>query len=337
MAQGALRSRPEESIMHPTLTRPVLILMLCAPLVLAFAACGSGTTSSAANATAAVPAAPLIATDALGRTITIPAAPPQRIISLEPSNSEILAALNVASRVIGVDVYTDYPAEMAAKPRVTDNVGTVNVEQIVSLRPDLVLDYSTFHPDADRQLTQTGIEVVAMPAPNLEQTLTEIRLVGQLVYAYRTADALASSLQQRIDTVKRKAAAAQPVTVYMEADYCCTTGRPYAFGGGSFGDGLIRAAGGTNIFAADTGNGGFPQVSDEAVIAANPQVIILTEDPRYGGDPQTVANRPGWSAIAAVQHHRVYAIDTALIARTGPRIVDGLEQLARDLHPELFS
>lgn len=320
--------------------RQSLVALIIALLVtVLLTGCGSGTPRVGAGTPASAPAptSPLLARDALGQTIIIPATAPQRIISLAPSNSEILAAVKVDPRVIGVDAFTDYPAAMAAKPKVTSDTGQVNVEQIISLTPDLVLDYSTFHADADHQLTQSGIPVIVIPSPDLEQTLLEIRLIGQLVHAYPPADALASSLQARIDTLKRKAATTQPVSVYMEADDCCPSGNPFAFGGGSFGDEMIRDAGGTNVFGTDTQNGGYPQVSDEVVIAANPHVIILTEDPQYGGDPQMALTRPGWSSIDAVKNHRVYAIVTVLISRPGPRIVDGLEQLAKDLHPELFS
>lgn len=318
--------------------RPCLALLSLILLVpLALAACGSGSGGPSASATATEPTTPLIATDALGRPITIPASAPQRIISLEPSNSEILGALTVSARVIGVDNYTDYPADMAAKPKVTDNYGSANVEQIVALKPDLVLDYGEFHPDADHQLAAASLDVVALPTPaTLDQTLLEIRLVGQLVHAYDAATALTTSLQHRIDAVKSKVATAPKVNTYLESDYS-TPGKPYVFGGGSFGDELIRDAGGTNVFGSNTEGGGYPQVSDEAVIAANPQAIVLTEDPSYGGNPQAVYSRPGWSAIAAVQNHRVFAIDGALVGRTGPRLVDGLEALAKDLHPELFS
>ncbi len=248
------------------------------------------------------------------------------------------------ARVIAVDYYTDYPADMAAKPKVTDTTPAANVEQILTLKPDLVLDYGTFYQSADKQLIQAGVDVVALPTPvslasapaGQVDVLTEIRLVGQLVHAYPTAVAVASSLQTRIDTVKQKVASAAKVTTYMESDYSIP-GKPYVFGGGSFGDELIRDAGGTNIFGNNTENGGYPQVSDEAVIAANPQVIVLTEDPSYGGDPQAVSSRTGWSAIAAVQNHKVFGIDGALIGRPGPRLVDGLETLAKDLHPTLFS
>jgi iron complex transport system substrate-binding protein len=315
-------------------TPAVVLLVVCAAL---FALAGCGATSTSVGVTPTVPTAPVIATDGVGRPIVIPTSAPQKIISLEPSNSEILAALGVAARVIGVDNYTDYPADMATKTHVTDNYGQPNLEQIVAMQPDLVLDYQGFHADADKQLAQTGIDVVVVPTPSsLEQLLTEIRLVGQLVHTYDTANALANRLQRRIDTVRQKVASAAHSTVYMESDYS-TPGKPYAFGGGGFGDEMIRYAGGANVFGSSGGGDGTLATSDEAVIAANPQIIVLTEDPKYGGDPQAVYGRQGWSAIAAVQGHKVYAIDGALIGRPGPRIVDGLEQLAKDIHPELFS
>jgi len=314
---------------------PALFVLLAASALLALGGCGSGTNAS--TATPAAPSAPLLEKDADGRAIVIPAAAPQRIISLTPSNSEILAALGVGARVIGVDDGTDYPADFAAKAKVTDGGAfKANVEQIVALRPDLVLNTGQFWGDADQQLAQAGIAVVDLPAPDLEGTLKEIRLVGQLVHAYPAADALATSMQRRIDAVKRKAADATKVGVYMEADYS-TPGKPFTFGGGSFGDELITDAGGTNVFHGNTANGGYPQVGDESVIAANPQVIVLSEDPQFGSKPEQVYTRTGYATIDAVKNHRVYAISPDISQRPGPRIVDGLEQLAKDLHPELFA
>jgi iron complex transport system substrate-binding protein len=327
-----LKAQPRRQSSFAT---PVVVLLVTVAALLALAGCGAS--STAVGATPTVPAAPVIATDGVGRPIVIPASAPQKIVSLEPSNSEILAALGVAPRVIGVDNYTDYPADMAAKTPVTDNYGQPNLEQIVALQPDLVLDYQGFHADADKQLAQAGIDVVVVPTPaGLEQLLTEIRLVGQLVHAYDTADALANRLQGRIDAVRQKVAGAAHSTVYMESDYS-TPGKPYAFGGGGFGDEMIRYAGGANVFGASGGGDGTLATSDEAVIAANPEVIVLTEDPKYGGEPQTVYGRQGWSAIAAVQGHKVYANHTPNNAPPRPPHLDGLEQLAKDIHPGLFS
>ncbi len=291
---------------------------------------GCGSTSSGAGTTEK----PLIAQDANGTTIVIPATAPQRIVSLGATDSEILGALGLDARVVGVDFYTDYPASLAAKTKVTDSNGKANIEQIIALHPDLVLSFGGETAQTDQQLMQNNLTVVDLSAGGLNESLTEIRLVGQLTHAQSTANSLVNGLQQRINAVTQKVATAPKVTVYMEVGY--TPPPPYAFGGGSFGDNLITAAGGTNIFAGDTSGGGYPQVSEEAIIKDNPQVIILTEDPQYGGDPAKVAQRPGWSQVAAVQNHRIYAINPDLAERPGPRMVDALEQLAKDLHPELF-
>lgn len=298
-------------------------------LMLGLAACGS--TSTAASVSA--PEKPVMAQDANGTSIVLPASAPQRIISLAPTSSEVLAALHLESKVLGVDSFTDYPSTMAAKPKVTDANGSPNVEQIVALHPDLVVEYGGFK-QSDQKLLQAHVTLYDLPITNLATAVTEIRLMGQLTRTEPAANTLADSMQAKIDSIRQKAASAARHSVYMEVGY--TPSPPYAFGGGSFGNDMIVDAGGSNIFASDTSGGGFPAVSDESIIKDNPQVIVLTEDPHYGGDPATVATRPGWASIAAVTNHHVYAIDPNLVERPGPRVVDGLQQLAHDLHPELF-
>lgn len=306
-----------------------LLALTCALLL---AACGS--TSGTGGTTGST--TPLLKTDANGAAITIPATAPQRIVSLTAGNSEMLAAIGVGSRVVAVDSTTNYPADLAGKPKVSDPAtGAVNVEQVVALRPDLVLSWNHFSGDADQKLVQAGVTVVDLPAADLSGTLTEIRLVGQLTHAEAAANTLVDGLRKRIDTVKSKVASAAPLSVYMEVGY--SPAPPYAFGAGSFGDEVITLAGGANIFGAETSGGGYPAVSDERIIAANPAVIILTEDPAYGGDPQLVGKRPGWANLAAVKNGTVYAISPDPIQRPGPRLVDALEQVAKLLHPEAFS
>lgn len=293
------------------------------------AACGTLSTTSVQT-----PEKPLIQTDLNGTQIAIPDKAPERIVSLTPTASEVLAALNLDSKVVGVDAFTDYPASMAAKTKVTDQNGTPNVEQIVGLKPDLVFSYSGTKA-SEQQLLQAGVKVVDLPITDLDEALTEIRLAGQITKTESAANTLAASMQQQIDAVKSKVATAAHPSVYMEIGY--SPAPPYAFGGGSFGDELIIDAGGTDIFHSDTDNGGYPAVSDESIIAAKPDVIVLTEPVDFGGDPTKVASRPGWSTIPAVQSNHIYTIDPNLIQRPGPRIVQGLQQLAKDLHPELFS
>lgn len=308
----------------------ILSAQLAGALLLTFALSACGATS----ATTSVPERPLLAKDANGTTIVIPKTAPQRIISLTPVDSEILGALHAESRVAGVDYYTDYPADMAAKTKITDVNSAANIEQIIALKPDLVLSYghetNSSISHADTQLIAAHITVYDLPAEDLEGSITEIRLIGQLIHSESAANALADSMQSSVNAIKAKVAGASKPTVYMELYY--GSGPTYVFGGGSFGDELITDAGGVNVFHSDTTGGGYPAVNNEAIIAANPQVIILAD----GDTAAQVAQRAGWSAIAAVKSGQIFTIDPNLTQRPGPRIIQGMEDIAKDLHPDLF-
>jgi iron complex transport system substrate-binding protein len=309
---------------------PGMRFALCGALAL-LALSGCGSTSASATG----PEQPLIAKDANNTPIVIPIQAPRRIVSLTPGDSEILAAVGVTARVIAVDYYTNFPPAMAAKPRISDGQSLhVEVEKIISLSPDLVLSYGGETAQDDQTLIAAHIQVVDLPLSNLAGTLTEMRLVGQLVHGETSANTLVDALQKRITTVEQRVAAEPPVTTYMESDDTDPT-HPYVVGGGTFDDDLIKDAGGSNIFESNASNQGFPQVSAEAIIAANPQVILLTEDPQYGGNPALVYQRKGWSVMSAVQNHRVFLLDSDSVQRPGPRLIDTLEQIASLLHPNL--
>ncbi len=305
-----------------------LIAALLTALTL-LAACSSQSAPSNNSTTSNTP---LITKDANGTAIVIPAQKPMRIVSLGATDSEILGAIVNPDRVVGVDYYTDYPTTLTSKTKVSDVNGNYNVEAIIGLQPDLVLSFGGETATTDKQLEQSNINVVDLPAGDITESLLEIRLVGQLTHDTTKADALVSSMQQTITTVKSEVANLPKKTVYMEVDYS-TPGKPYVFGQGSFGDQLIAIANGINIFGGNSSGGGYPQVTDEAVIAQNPQVIILTEDPNYGGNPSLVYTRQGWGNVAAVQNKSVYSIPSDLMQRPGPRIVLGLEMLAHDMYP----
>jgi iron complex transport system substrate-binding protein len=309
-----------------------LALVAIATALLGLAACGGG------SASATGPEKPLIAHDAIGSTIAIPAKAPQRIITETPADSEILATLGADSRVVAVDYYTDTPADLASKPKITDGQSfNLNVEAIAGDKPDLVLGYGGYFASDEKKLQALGIQVLDLPlVATVEAGVTELRLVGQVVHADAKAQQVASALTKRLDAVTRRTAGAQHVTVYMEDG--TYNGQFATFGEGSYGDELIRLAGGTNVFANDGDSAGYPNVSAETIIHDNPQVIVLAEGVQFGGDPKTVATRPGWSTIAAVQTSRVYAVDTNDFSRPdAPRMVTALEELAKLLHPELFT
>ena len=306
-------------------------LLFLLPFLVLLAACGGSTTGT----TSAPTPTPTVTLDAYGTPIAFPTTAPQRIVSLTPNISEMLGALNLDSRVVGIDNYTNYPADLTTKPKVSDANGKYNVEQIVALKPDLVLSYGQDTKLYDSQLTNLNLHVVDLPSGNLTLTLSEILTVGRLTFTQDAATKLVNSLQQQINTIKTKVAGTTAPKVMIEADDS-TPGKPYVFGGGSFGDELLQDANAVDIFHANTSGGGFPQVTDEAVISANPQYIILTEDPMYGGNVNAVYSRPNWGSIAALKQHQVYRINPNIIGRPGPRLVEGLQCLAQIIHPDKF-
>ena len=171
---------------------------------------------------------------------------------------------------------------------------------------------------------------------NFSQLLPQIQLIGRITHTQEAATALTTQLQQQIEAIEAKVAGTTAETVLLEVDDS-TAGKPYVFGGGSFGDELLQDAKGGNIFHGNTTNGGYPQVTDEVVIAANPQYIILTEDPLYGGKADAVYKRPNWGGIEAVKRRQVYHLNSDILQRPGPRLVEGLRCVAQVLHKEKFT
>jgi len=307
----------------------LLLLLSCFVLL---TACGQNTSPAAGPQLVATPT---VARDAYGTPIVFPTTPPQRIISLLPNTSEILGALQLQGRVVAVDYYTTYPADLASLPKVSGSNGKYNIEQIVALKPDLVLSYGGETKEYDQQLENLGLHLVDLPLSNLSQTLQEILLVGRMTSTENTARTLVNQLQQRIEQIKAAVAGTTAPKVLLEVDDSAP-GKPYVFGGGSFGDELLQDANGVNIFHDNSSNGGYPQVTDEAIISANPQFVILTEDPAFGGNPALVYKRPNWNGIAALTLHQVYRINVNIIQHPSQRLVDGLRCLAQIIHPDKF-
>lgn len=324
-------------------------------LLLALAACGqpAAPQPTAAPAEApqptAAPAEPTVAlaeptvapeeaavevTDSAGRTVSV-AAPPARIVSLAPSTTEILFALGVGPQVVAVDDFSNFPAEEVDQLPKIGSFGTINAEQIVALEPDLVLAAGTTAPEIVQQLSDLGLTVVVAGAPEatVESIFSDIELVGQATGQSERAAELTAAMRARFAEVTGLVAqASERPTVFWELD-ATDPAKPYTVGPGSFIDELIGLAGGTNIFGE--GDNPYPQVSAEQIVAADPQVIILA-DAQYGVAVESVGQRPGWDVISAVREGRVYPIDSDLVSRPGPRVIEGLEAIARLLHPDLF-
>jgi iron complex transport system substrate-binding protein len=266
--------------------------------------------------------APRTVIDALGRRVVVPRSP-SRIVSLAPSVTEVLFALGLGARVVGVSSADDYPKD---ELRDTTRVGGVilDVERIVRLRPDLVLGMPSLQRVQLERLIASGLPVVAVEAGTLPEVYEQILFIGRLTGSEAQATHLVSSMRIREATVKRAIRRRASPRTYIEI-----WPEPLiAAGGRTFIDDLVRRAGGRNVFAALQG---FPQVSAEAVIQADPEVIVVIH-PRGG----SVGSRPGWRNVAAVRNSRVAQVDGSLLSRPGPRAVAGLELLARVLHLEAF-
>ena len=310
-----------------------LSLMLLLSLFVLLSACGQSTSTT----TGSLPTpTPTTALDFYRTPVVFPTTAPRRIVSLLPNTSEMLGALHLQSRVIAVDYYTSYPPELASLPKVSDVNGKYNVEQIVALKPDLILSWGGETKDYDQQLKNLGLNVVDLPIANFSGVLQQILLVGRLTFTEDTAKTVVNQLLQQIKAIKTAVAGAPAPKVLLEVDDS-TPGKPYVFGGGSFGDELLQDANGINIFHGNTGGGGYPQVTDESIFAANPQFVILTEDPAYGGNPALVYKRPNWSSIDALKLHQVYRINVNIMQHPGPRLVEGLRCLGQITHPDKFS
>jgi iron complex transport system substrate-binding protein len=269
-----------------------------------------------------------------GRTVTI-AAVPERLISLAPSTTEILFAIGLAPKLVAADDFSDYPAEAKNLPKIGGLNGAYNFEQIVALKPDLIFAAGITAPEAITKLEALKLPVVVIGAEktSFESVFADIALVGQATGQTEQAAQVTTAMQDQLTALKAKLAGAkEKPLVYWELDATDPT-KPYSAGPGNFVSDMIALAGGTNVFEkAETP---FPQVSSEQVVAANPDVIILS-DAAYGITVESVLKRPGWQVITAVKQQRVAPIDDNLVSRPGPRLVEGLEATARIIHPELF-
>lgn len=266
---------------------------------------------------------PLTVTDDAGREVTIEAEP-RRIVSLAASNTEILFAVGAGEKVVGVDQYSDFPPAAREKPTV-GGYSRPDLEKIVALEPDLILGTGIHVKATLPELERRGLTSVIVDPRDVKGVMEKIRLVGKATGRRKEAEALADALLARVESVAARLQEAEPVRTFYELSPSLHTAGP-----GSFVDDLIRLAGGANV-AAGAGKE-WPQMNQEALFLADPEVILLA-DHGAGETPEQVAARPGWSRITAVKTGRVVAIEPNLVNRPGPRVVEGLELVARTLHP----
>jgi iron complex transport system substrate-binding protein len=285
---------------------------------------GAAAASESGGGTGDVAAFPVTVTDDAGRRVTV-AARPERIVSLAPANTEILAELGLVGSLVGVTELDDYPAEVADIAKVGDFV-TPNLEAIAAAEPDLVLATTGVQADVVERLEELGAVVVAVDPQSLEDLFASITMVGDVTGESDAASDLVSGMREDIAALTDAVSAEETVTVFVEI----AQDPLFTAGPGTLIDDLLVAAGGANVVSEP----GYVAYSAEQVVSDDPGVYLATAGSM--SDPASISSRPGFASLTAVEEDRVAILDDNLVSRPGPRVVLGIEQIAEALHPEVF-
>lgn len=322
--------------------RTALAAALLLLLALTVSACDASSSPADAGTVAPSPTAsseaayPLTVADARGTEVTVGQAP-QRIVSLAPSNTEIVCALDACDRLVGVTDFDDYPPEVANVPDVVVSA-QVDVERVVEADPDLVLAAGNELTPTSviAQLEDLGLTVVVLYPESLDEVLADVELLGRILDEPDAAATLTAAMGARVDAVVAAVEGAdRPRTLY---EVYHAEGVTYTAGEGSFLASLIELAGGEPVTGDAQGT-----LPAEQLVSADPELVLLgtaSYDPALATPAaalEAVAARPGWAELSAVRDGAVVPyLDDIVTTRPGPRIVDGLEALARAIHPEAF-
>lgn len=307
-------------------------------ILLVFAAVLSACSPAAAPAvtqaaTAAVTPTPVTFTDGLGRSVTLDKAA-TRIVSMAPSATEMLYAIGAGSQLVGRDSFSDYPEEAKSLQDIGGSDGNYSYEAIAALNPDLVVAAEINTADQVKALENLGLKVYYISNPfDFTSLFDEMNVLGQLTDHEAEAKTATDALAARVQTVKDTISQASTTpTVFYELDGSDPS-KPWTVGPGNFMDQVISLAGGKNVGSDLTSS--WAQISVEDLLVKDPAIIVLG-DSNYGMTAEKVAARTGWENLSAVKNNQIFAFDDNLISRAGPRMVDGLEAMAKLVHPELF-
>ncbi|HZW82925.1 MAG TPA: ABC transporter substrate-binding protein [Candidatus Deferrimicrobium sp.] len=311
----------------------VLLLSLLVFMFAVLTGCASNAPSASkptANVTPAETTYPLTVKDDSNTDVTIPAKP-MKIVSFVPSATETLFALGLEGRVIAVTKWDDYPTDVQKKVQfVFQDSLNPNNEQLLKLNPDLVI-VGAIDDKTIQSLRNLKLTVLKVDPESLDTTYQSIEKLGLITNTQEQGKKIISGMKEKQAAIAKKVAAikdADKVKVWVEVD-------PNFFTAGkdTFMDELISKAGGVNI-AADAK--GWTQYTAEKVIAKNPQIILTTYGYYVKNPVEQVLARNTWQNIDAIKNKRVFDIDSNIVTRPGPRIIDGLEIIAKALYPESF-
>lgn len=276
--------------------------------------------------------APIVLEDDLGYEVILDE-PAQTIISISPSLTEILFGVGAGERLIGRDSNSTYPEAALEAVDLGGMWDGIPVEDILAMEPDLILAGEIFSADAIAELRELGLTVYWQANPDdFDGLYGNIRDIAVLTGTEDVAEELIGSLTARVAALEEKLAAVDVTPlVFYELD-ASEPANPWTTGAGTFISYVINKAKGSNL--GDSLEGEWVQISSEELVAQNPDVILLS-DALYGETPESVAERAGWDGIKAVVEGEVYPFDPFILSVPGPRLVDGFEQVAAILHPEI--
>ena len=298
-----------------------IIIATCALLFAVAFACDSGKRVQPEGAVTR------IMKDDLGRTVSLPV-PVNRVVSLAPNLTERVFAVGGGDRLVGRTSYCDFPAEAKSVPAVGDT-GTPNLERIIAVKPQVVLVSTSSQLEVfTQQLQNQNVAVFVTDPHDLEGIFRSVEQIGEMLGQKEQATQLVQKLRDRTSAVETAVKQKQPVRVF----YQVSAEPLYTIGREAFVTDLIRRAGGVSV-TADV-PGAWPKYSAESALAANPEAIILPTGGSMGAANSAVTDALRQSPAAV--GGRVYKINDDHLARPGPRAVEGLEEMARALHPDAF-
>jgi iron complex transport system substrate-binding protein len=309
--------------------KKLIVAILTIVMMVTLAACTSNSkdvSSSKIQKEDSATKYPYTAKDSKGKEVVIEKEP-KRIISVAPSVTELIYALGKGDELVGRTDYDDYPEQV----KNVQSIGSLtdpNVEKIIELKPDVVVASTHFKDDVAKKLEDLGIKVVVLyNAKDFNGAYGSINTLGQIINAQDNAKNLVASMKKKIEDVKEKVKGKEtPKTYYVvgfgkDGDYTAT--------GDTFIGQMIEMAGGNNI--AKDGAGW--KYSLEKIIENNPEYIVISKN--FGMKDQFISTA-GYKELSAVKNNKVIEIDDNLLNRQGPRLADGVEALAKILHPDVF-
>lgn len=327
------------------MNKRMLSLLMSLMLAIMLAACGNETNTEGQGAgqtteqgsgadntdqTSLETQYPLTITDATGESFTFEKAP-EKIVSVSPAETESLYAIGLDEEIVGVSDYDDYPEQVKDKPKM-GSLYTPNAEAIIAAEPDIVFTGISMDEAAVQKLRDLGIVIFKTDPKTIGDVMNNIEVYGQITNHQAQAQQVLEKMKSDIKEVQDKVASladTEKKQVYVEFSPGWTVGK------GEFMDEVIMWAGGVNVGGEAEG---WYEISEEKIIDANPDVILYASDVVDNDKTldQIIKARSGWNEITAIKNDQVISIDANLLSRPGPRVTEGLKEVAKAIYPDLF-